>query len=196
MRNEKLGIRNNQSVMSVSARLLAVLFLLSGLCLNAVAQEVAVYPQMGHTDWVVKVAFSPNGKHVLSGSEDGTSKLWDINTGKVIRTFLGRGGSFSPDGKHVITYSSDKTIKLWDTNTGREIRIFSGHENWIDSITFSPDGKKILSGSFRDGLIKLWDINTGREIKTFSSNTKVKSLIFSPDSRQFISIARSLSGLG
>jgi WD40 repeat protein len=192
MRNEQLAINNGQRAMSFTVRLLAVFFLLRGLCLNAVAQDVAVFPQLGHSQGVHSVAFSPDGRQILSGSHDQTIKLWNIDTGREIRTFSGHISSidsvtFSTDGRQILSGSSDTTIKLWDVSTGKEIRTFSGHKNWVISVTFSPDGRRVLSGS-EDKTIKLWDVNTGREIRTFSGHTEgVSSVAFSPDGRQVLS---------
>jgi WD40 repeat protein len=89
-------------------------------------QDVAVFPQLGHSGGVNSVAFSLDGKTVASGSGDGTIKLWDIVTGREIRTFSGHSWfvysvAFSPDGKTVVSGSRDKTVKLWDVVTVREI---------------------------------------------------------------------------
>jgi WD40 repeat protein len=147
--------------------------------------------QMGHTSSISSVSYSPDGKYALSGSRDETLKLWDINTGKEIRTFSGHSWmvtsvSFSPDGKYALSGSGDKTLKLWDINTGKEIRTFSGH-SWVNSVCFSPDGKYALSGS-DDKTLKLWDINTGKEIRTFSGHSsRVYSVSFSPDGKYALS---------
>jgi WD40 repeat protein len=184
-------MRNEQLAMNV--RLLAVFFLLSGFCLNAVAQDVVVFPQLGHTDTVRSVAFSPDGKQILSGSEDGTIKFWDADTGREINTFsvytlMVNSIAFSPDGRQVLSGSDTNTrIKLWDANTGKEIGTFSGHIENISSVTFSPDGRQVLSGS-SDKTIKLWDINTGREIRTLNGHTRrVNTVTFSPDGKQILS---------
>jgi WD40 repeat protein/uncharacterized caspase-like protein len=175
--------------------LLITLLLLFGVCLNVAAQEVAVYLQLGHTGGISSVAFSPDGKQILSGSGDGTVKLWDTESGREIRTFghTGRVNSvaFSPNGKQALSCSSGfyKKIKLWDVASGNEIRTFGGHEFSVLSIAFSPDGKQILSGSSgADCEIILWDVASGREIRTFSGLIGgVNSLTFSPDGKQFLS---------
>ena len=107
-------------------------------------QKVEVYPQLGHAGGVVSVAFSPDGKQALSGSNDSTLKLWDIKTGKEIRTFFGHSRgvnsvAFSPDGKQALSGSDDGTLKLWDIETVEEIASFI---SYIDGewIAITPDG--------------------------------------------------------
>jgi WD40 repeat protein len=107
------------------------------------------------------VAFSPDGKYVLTGSDDDTARLWDAATGAEVHAFSGHTGSvydvaFSPDGKYVLTGSADHTAKLWDAAAGAEVRTFSGHTSYFLSVAFSPDGKYVLTGS-DDGTASLWD---------------------------------------
>ena len=140
------------------------------------------------TSIVISVAFSPDGKLVLIGNEDGTAKLWDAATGAEVRTFYGHTDwilsvAFSPDGKVVLTGSMDGTAKLWDAATGSELRTFSGHTSMVYSAAFSPDGKYVLTGS-RYGTAKLWDAATGAEVRTFSGHTGgILSVAFSPDGK-------------
>jgi hypothetical protein len=143
--------------LSTRMKLFALCLLLSGLSINAAAQEVAVYPQLGHSGNVSSVAFSPDGKQILSGSYDNTIKLWDVNTGREIRTFSGHlsrvwSVAFSPDGKQILSGSDDNTIKLWDVNTGREIAQLIGFIDgeWLVIMpdkyyNSSPNGDKYLN---------------------------------------------------
>ncbi len=113
-----------------------------------------------HTDEATGVAFSPDGKYLVTCSHDGTVRLWDVASGKEVRRFTGHtgptfGAAFSPDGKYVLTSSEDETARLWDVKTGKEIRRFTGHTNDVNNVAFSPDGKYILTASF-DYTARLW----------------------------------------
>ena len=125
----------------------------------------------GH-DWSISgVAISPDGGRAITGSIDGTLKLWDINSGRLLRNWLGHergayGVAFTADGRHAVTGSGDYTIKLWDLDTGKEIRRFDGHSGTVYALVISDDGKRILSGSL-DGTARLWDFASGNEIVMF-----------------------------
>ncbi len=146
----------------------------------------------GHQGEVTSVAFSPDGRTALSGSDDNMLKLWDVSTGKEIRSFVANqygvhSVAFSPDGRTALSGGYDKMLKLWDVSTGREIRGFVGHQGQICSVAFSPDGRMALSGS-RDNTLKLWDVSTGGEIRSFSGHRNwVNSVAFSPDGRMALS---------
>ncbi|MBP1682169.1 MAG: hypothetical protein H6Q35_2508 [Proteobacteria bacterium] len=161
--------------------------------------------QSGH--FAVSGAFSPDGKTVVSGGYDYTLKLWDVASGRELRSFVGHQGSvssvaFSPDGRTVasgggmvIFSSKDHTIKLWDVATGRELRTLAGHGGAVNGLAFSPDGKTLVSAgeggesgffksSDKDDTIKLWDVASGSELLTFSGHgDEAKSVAFSPDGK-------------
>jgi WD40 repeat protein len=112
----------------------------------------------------MSVSFSPDGKRIVSGSEDKTLKVWDSQTGQEKLTFKGHSEpvssvSFSPDGKRIVSGSgrvASGEIKVWDAQTGQETLTLTGHSDWVESVSFSPDGKRIVSGSL-DGTVKVWD---------------------------------------
>jgi WD40 repeat protein len=113
----------------------------------------------GHTGEVHSVSFSPDGTRIASGDGEG---LYEI-------------------GRH------PGEIKLWDASTGEERHTLKGHTWGVTSVRFSPDGKRIASGS-RDKTIRLWDASTGDEINTLKGHTDyVWSVSFSPDGTRIAS---------
>src|SRR6266576_4641246 len=123
----------------------------------------------GHSYVISSVAFSPDGKRIVSGSYDDTIRLWDAETGEALRAPLEgqdrvTSVSFSPDGKYIVSGSDDKTIRLWDAETGESLRAPLGkHQGGVMSVAFSPDGKHIVSGSY-DNTIQLWDVEVDAEV--------------------------------
>jgi WD40 repeat protein len=146
----------------------------------------------GHTSLVLAAAFSSDGRHVLSGSDDNTLILWDVGTGEPLRTFTGHAGrvsavAFSPDGRRALSASADMTLALWDVGTGEPLRTFKGHAGPVTAVVFSPDGRHALSGSLDHTLI-LWDVGTGKPLRTFTGHTNwVRAVAFSPDGRNALS---------
>ncbi len=155
-------------------------------------QKPEIFIQLGHPSNVTSVAFSPDGHRIVSsGFWDGIVKIWDTESGREIRTFLGINGmgkvAFSRDRRSIITGGVDGSIKLWDTNSGQEIRSFKGHSANVTSVAFLPDGCRILTGS-EDGIIKLWKTENGSEIRSFKGHSdSVLHVTFSPDSRYILS---------
>jgi WD40 repeat protein len=151
-----------------------------------------IHTFQGHTDYVESVAFTPDGKTILSGSLDNTLKLWNLETGQEINTLSGHRGwvmsvAVSNDGKQALSGSYDKTLKLWDIETGQEIYTFTGHTRSVVAVAFSPDNKMVLSGSGDKTLI-LWDIATGQQVHTFKGHTNViSSVAFTPEGEMALS---------
>jgi WD40 repeat protein len=150
----------------------------------------------GHTDEVRSVAFSPDGKRIVSGSIDKTVKVWDATTGKETLSLKGHtswvsSAAFSPDGKRIVSGSHDGTVKVCDAATGKETLSLKGHIHWVYGVAFSPDGKRIVSRtgeSGKPGEVEVWDALTGKEILFLKGHPlHVYSVAFSPDGKRIVS---------
>src|SRR5262249_28597767 len=118
-----------------------------------------------------RVAFSPDGKLLATTSDDSTIKLWDVAARKELSTLKGHAGgvlpiAFSPDGKRMASSGDDSTIRLWDVATGQElVALQRGNLTRAWSMTFSPDGKTLVSGSGWTGLLNVWRAATEQEVQ-------------------------------
>ena len=117
----------------------------------------------GHTYWVNSVAFSPDGRHIVSGSSDQTIRVWDAQAGSQVgnplqgHTESVNSVAFSPDGRYIVSGSRDQTIRVWDAQRGDQVgNPLQGHTDLVNSVAFSLDGKHIVSGS-DDQTIRVWD---------------------------------------
>ncbi|MCY3741923.1 MAG: sigma-70 family RNA polymerase sigma factor [Candidatus Poribacteria bacterium] len=126
--------------------------------------------RMFKNNWVLAVAFSPDGTRLASGSTDMTVRLSDTTGDRDSMTLQKHTGptnvlAFSPDGKMLASGSTDKTVQLWDTTTGEPLATLTGHISGITALAFSPDGRTLVSGS-TDGTIRFWRTTTGAPADT------------------------------
>ncbi|MFH7025535.1 MAG: NB-ARC domain-containing protein [Heteroscytonema crispum UTEX LB 1556] len=126
----------------------------------------------GHEGSVWSLAVTPDGEQVISGSEDGTVKIWSLNSGNLIRTIPAHNESVdaivttaAPDGLRIISGSHDKTIKIWNLKTGELVRTLAGHYGSINAIALTPDNSKMISAS-SDCSLKVWNLENGEALHT------------------------------
>lgn len=154
-----------------------------------------------HESFVNSIAFSPSGKTIVSGSQDGKVYLWNINKQRsqkpgypVEHENSVTSVAFSPDGQIIASASADYTLRLWDLE-GNLLNLFRGHTRVITSVAFSPDGKTIASSGngesrtvdndITDGTIRLWDLKNNL-LQQYHLDFTFHALTFSPSGNQVL----------
>jgi WD40 repeat protein len=145
---------------------------------------------------VEAVTFSPTGKLLVSGGADEKVRLWNPETGALVKTLEGhtswvRAVAVSPDGRLIASGGGDGTVRLWNIETGAlQIPPLYDHLYPVTSVAFSPDEELLASGG-EDGLVRLWRTQTGEPVEFPQSTVgpHIRSLAFSPDG-QLLAIAR------
>jgi eukaryotic-like serine/threonine-protein kinase len=137
---------------------------------------------------VRRVQFSPDGKVLATAEMDGGSieartMLWNLSSKGLMHRFEGSFLlAFSPTGNLIATISNDLGIRLIDSGTGKVRHAMYGHGDLVPAGVFSPDGKRLITGSEGSGLIVVWDVETGREITRFdAAETRLRTMAISPD---------------
>jgi WD40 repeat protein len=148
----------------------------------------ALLPQR---DNVRAVAFSPDGRQVLTGSLDGTAQLWDAASGAPVGAPLHHADrvtavAFSPDGTMVATASADGTARLWHAASGTPRGSPLRHRGPVLAVAFAPDGRTIATGD-QEKWVRLWDVDTGRQREQILPHAHaVVALAFSPDGKSIV----------
>ena len=147
---------------------------------------------LGHTASVRSVAISPDNSRALTGSEDHTVRVWDVDSGQCLRVLEGHSNSvlsvaWSSDARRALSGSSDNTVRLWDVDSGQCLRVLEGHSNSVLSVAWSSDARRALSGS-DDKTVRLWDVDSGQCLRVLEGHSdNVWSVAWSSDARRAFS---------
>jgi WD40 repeat protein len=169
--------------------LLLTLCLCSVVCAGSDEQTPALTFDQ-HAERITSVSFSPDGRYVLTGSEDHSAKLWDVLTGEVIQSYEHLAGvrsvAFSPDGSIVATaspsYLTEDTgsVFLWSVETGE---LLATLPHYASVVSFSPDGEQIVTAR---GKVKFWDVDSKELIDTVECRGLTLALAYSPDGARLL----------
>jgi WD40 repeat protein len=130
------------------------------------------------------LAFSPDGRLVLSGDRNGGLLLWDVEAGRSVRWLDGhddavRGVAFSPTGRHAVSGGDDGATRLWELATGKEHKLFEASWNGpVNSVAFSPDGLQVLGAGAK---VRTWSVKSGEALLRFRGGGEVDSAAYSED---------------
>jgi len=147
-----------------------------------------------HTAPLWSASFTPDGRRLVTVSDDHTARVWDAQTGAPLWTLRGHGGpvrfaAFSRDGRYVVTTSPDKTARVWDVETGRDVAVLKGHSSNVLTAAFSPDGRQVVTASV-DNTARVWEALSGKQIHNLDQHTKpVRDAIFTPDGKDIVTIS-------
>src|SRR6266567_3080347 len=145
----------------------------------------------GHKGVVRSATFTPDGRRVVTASDDNTARVWDAENGELLAILEGHTepvltAALSPNGRHVVTSSADNTARLWNVETGKQSALLQGHSDIVRSAAFSADGRRVVTAS-DDHTARVWDAQTGKQTAILEGHDgRVRSAAFSPDGRHVL----------
>ena len=148
-----------------------------------------------HEDAVGMLAFSSDGRTLVTGAADNLIRLWDVENAELLKTFEGNGAAaYSPDSRTIAAGGYDRSVLLWDVETEALTAALKGHTDDALSLAFSPDGSLLASGG-NDNAALLWDVSTGGRLAAFAgSDPSPKTIAWGVNKDAVISLAFSPDG--
>ena len=165
----------------------------------AIGVGTTLFTYRGHTDWIWSVAWSPDGKRIVSASGDETAQVWDALNGDHLNRYSGHTasvyavawnstrGTAVPPVERIASASYDRTVQIWDPMFGDHFYTYTGHTDWVWAVAWSPDGRRIASAG-GDKTVQVWDAADGRHVYTFRGHAApVYAVAWSPDGKHIAS---------
>src|SRR4030095_5247413 len=136
---------------------------------------------------VYEVGLAFESRRALSQCDEGTLKVWDLESSQELHTLEERGNTIQPiaisaDGRRVVAYTRDNTLKIWDVLTGRLLREVSGWTRRIESMALSPNGCRVALGSEDDHNLEVWDLDEAKQIAKLTADSSIWACAFAQDS--------------
>lgn len=163
------------------------------VCIWTRSAGKTVLAYQGHTNMVLALAWSPDGKRIASASMDDPIHVWEAATGKLLLTYpspLGFvfGLAWSPDGNYLASSGLDMTVQVWQAATGRRIFSYQGLTSLAQQVAWSPDGKQVATANL-DGTVHVWQVTTGQQHYMYQGHSvqPVRAVAWSPEGQRIAS---------
>ncbi len=148
----------------------------------------ALLHTLNHTHWINTIAITPDGKQLVSSSGEDIITVWDLESGRKLKTFSGHSSSviaFTTDSI-AVSALDDETLKFWDLESGKELKTLLGYTSFVQTFAITPNGKLVLWAS--GNTLEVWDVELGKKLRILSGHIdEVTAVVITPDGKQAVS---------